>query len=287
MQYFVPCGRGLEYLLADELLALGADKATAAQSGVNVEGEAESLLRCALWSRFGSRALWPLLEFDCASEDDLYAAVHAIDWREHLEPEGTLAVHATVSGPGFNHSRYAAQRVKDAIVDRLVSRGHVDSGGHAIEPSAGGGAFVRALHRHQITVTAVDVDPEATGLQIADLTFPGDWPAYARAIVHDGSAADIIVGNPPFGGPPDYLGLQHALAALPVARSAVALILPWSWLGTPLPRRLLAGRMPCEVWPIAKRPWPRSVRETGVWFWDRMTPRAGRSTVVGDELVWR
>ena len=59
MQYFVPCGRGLEYLLADELLALGADKATAAQSGVNVEGEAESLLRCALWSRFGSRALWP------------------------------------------------------------------------------------------------------------------------------------------------------------------------------------------------------------------------------------
>ena len=119
MQYFVPCGRGLEYLLADELLALGADKATAAQSGVNVEGEAESLLRCALWSRFGSRALWPLLEFDCASEDDLYAAVHALDWREHLEAEGTLAVHATVSGPGFNHSRYAAQRVKDAIVDRL------------------------------------------------------------------------------------------------------------------------------------------------------------------------
>ena len=119
MRYFVPCGRGLEYLLADELVALGASNATAAQSGVNAEGDAESLLRAALWSRFGSRALWPLLEFDCASEDDLYAAVHALDWREHLEPEGTLAVAAHVSGTGITHERYAAQRVKDAIVDRL------------------------------------------------------------------------------------------------------------------------------------------------------------------------
>jgi len=119
MQYFMPCARGLEYLLADELIALGATKATAAQSGVNAEGDAESLLRAALWSRFGSRALWLLLEFDCASEDDLYAAVHALDWREHLEPEGTLAVSAHVSGTGITHERYAAQRVKDAIVDRL------------------------------------------------------------------------------------------------------------------------------------------------------------------------
>ena len=49
--------------------------ATAAQSGVNAEGDAESLLRAVLWSRLASRALWPLVAFDCASEDDLYAAV--------------------------------------------------------------------------------------------------------------------------------------------------------------------------------------------------------------------
>ncbi|WP_028771153.1 bifunctional 23S rRNA (guanine(2069)-N(7))-methyltransferase RlmK/23S rRNA (guanine(2445)-N(2))-methyltransferase RlmL [Silanimonas lenta] len=119
MRYFVPCSRGLEYLLAEELLALGATRANAAPSGVNAEGEAESLLRVALWSRFASRALWPLLEFDCMGEDDLYAAVHAIDWRGHLAPEGTLAVSAHVSGPGITHARFAAQRVKDAIVDRL------------------------------------------------------------------------------------------------------------------------------------------------------------------------
>lgn len=119
MQYFVPCGRGLEYLLADELLALGAERATAAQSGVNAEGDATSLLRVVLWSRLASRALWPLISFDCTSEDDLYAAVHGIDWREHLDPEDTLAVAAHLAGTGITHERYAVQRVKDAIVDRL------------------------------------------------------------------------------------------------------------------------------------------------------------------------
>jgi 23S rRNA (guanine2445-N2)-methyltransferase / 23S rRNA (guanine2069-N7)-methyltransferase len=119
MHFFVPCGRGLEYLLADELVALGASRATAAQSGVNAEGDAEALLRVVMWSRLGSRALWPLVEFDCADEAALYDAVHAIDWREHLAPEGTLAVQAHVSGTGLTHARYAAQRVKDAIVDRM------------------------------------------------------------------------------------------------------------------------------------------------------------------------
>ena len=45
--------------------------------------------------------------------------MHAIDWNEHVAPEGTLAVDAHVSGPTLTHERYAAQRVKDAIVDRI------------------------------------------------------------------------------------------------------------------------------------------------------------------------
>ena len=116
---FVPCSRGLEYLLVDELLALGATQATAASSGARAEGDLNFLQRVALWSRLGSRALWPLAEFECPDEHALYDAVHRIDWSEHLAAEGTLAVHAHLSGPGLTHARYAAQRVKDAIVDRF------------------------------------------------------------------------------------------------------------------------------------------------------------------------
>lgn len=119
MNFFVACGKGLEYLLVDELLALGASRATASVAGVNAEGEPVTVYRAALESRLASRVLWPLAEFDCANEQDLYQGVHAIDWNEHIAPEGTLAVDAHVSGPTLTHERYAAQRVKDAIVDRI------------------------------------------------------------------------------------------------------------------------------------------------------------------------
>lgn len=117
--FFVACAKGLEYLLVDELLSLGAAKATAAQAGVHAEGDAMAIHRAVLWSRLGSRVLWPLTSFDCPDEHALYAAVHGLDWRQHLDPAGSLAVQAHLSGPGLTHARYAAQRVKDAIVDRL------------------------------------------------------------------------------------------------------------------------------------------------------------------------
>lgn len=119
MKYFVACAKGLEYLLVDELLALGAGKATAAVAGVKVEGDARSAYRALLWSRLASRVHWPLAEFACENEQDLYQGVHALDWAAHLAEAATLAVDAHVSGPALTHERYAAQRVKDAVVDRL------------------------------------------------------------------------------------------------------------------------------------------------------------------------
>ncbi len=119
MKFFASCAKGLEYLLADEMTALGATKATAALAGANVEGDAEVAYRAVLWSRLASRVIWPLAEFECANEQALYDGVLAIDWSEHLDPNGTLAVDAHVSGDAITHARFAALRVKDAVVDRL------------------------------------------------------------------------------------------------------------------------------------------------------------------------
>jgi len=119
MSFFAACAKGLEYLLADELQALGASKATAALAGAQAEGGMDVALRAVMFSRLASRVLWPLAGFPCENEQDLYQGVHAVDWSQHLAPEGTLAVDAHVSGPGLTHERYAAQRVKDAIVDRM------------------------------------------------------------------------------------------------------------------------------------------------------------------------
>ena len=119
LKFFASCGKGLEYLLADELVALGCARATATMAGANVEGSLLDAQRAVLWSRLASRVLWPIAEFDCPDEHALYAGRAAIDWNEHLGAEDTLAVDAHVSGDAITHARYAAQRVKDAIVDTL------------------------------------------------------------------------------------------------------------------------------------------------------------------------
>ncbi|MFT3762522.1 MAG: bifunctional 23S rRNA (guanine(2069)-N(7))-methyltransferase RlmK/23S rRNA (guanine(2445)-N(2))-methyltransferase RlmL [Pseudoxanthomonas sp.] len=119
MKFFVSCAKGLEYLLADELLALGAAKAAATVAGVNAEGEPVDAQRAVLWSRLASRVLWPIAEFDCPDEQALYDGALKANWRRHLSPEMSLAVDAHVSGEAITHSRFAAQRVKDAIVDQF------------------------------------------------------------------------------------------------------------------------------------------------------------------------
>ena len=118
-RFFAACGKGLEYLLADELLALGCAKATATMAGVNAEGSLQDAQRAVLWSRLASRVLWPLAEFDCADEHALYQGVRGIPWERHVDPAHTIAVDAHVSGTAVTHARYAAQRVKDAVVDQL------------------------------------------------------------------------------------------------------------------------------------------------------------------------
>lgn len=117
MKFFASCGKGLEYLLADEMLALGCSRATATMAGANVEGTALDAQRAVLWSRLASRVLWPIADFDCDDEQALYAGVSQIPWPEHLLDGDTIAVDAHVSGTGLTHARFAAQRVKDAVVD--------------------------------------------------------------------------------------------------------------------------------------------------------------------------
>src|SRR6187402_3928385 len=91
MKFFASCGKGLEYLLADELLALGCAKATATMAGANAEGSLQDAQRAVLWSRLASRVLWPLVEFDCPDEQALYDGAASVAWHEHLREGDTLA----------------------------------------------------------------------------------------------------------------------------------------------------------------------------------------------------
>ncbi|HET6913351.1 MAG TPA: bifunctional 23S rRNA (guanine(2069)-N(7))-methyltransferase RlmK/23S rRNA (guanine(2445)-N(2))-methyltransferase RlmL [Rhodanobacteraceae bacterium] len=111
----------MEYLLRDELAALGA-KAREVLAGVHFEGELKHAYLACLWSRLASRVLLPLAEFDAADPDELYTGVQVVDWSQHFAPDATLAIDASVSQSTITHSRYAMLRVKDAIVDQCRER---------------------------------------------------------------------------------------------------------------------------------------------------------------------
>ena len=124
--FFATCPKGLEYLLRDELAALGAD-AHEALAGVRFEGDSgqpdlEPAYRACLESRLASRILMPLAEFDAGDADALYAGVQAIDWSQHMAPDATLAIDATGTSGTIKHSGFAAQKVKDAIADQFRDR---------------------------------------------------------------------------------------------------------------------------------------------------------------------
>ncbi|MGH8212071.1 MAG: THUMP domain-containing protein, partial [Rhodanobacteraceae bacterium] len=119
--FFATCPKGMEYLLRDELIALGAS-AREALAGVYFEGELRHAYLACLHSRLASRVLMPLAEFDAADSDALYGGASAIDWSAHFVPDVTLAIDAGVSKSAITHGMFAAQRVKDAIVDQCRER---------------------------------------------------------------------------------------------------------------------------------------------------------------------
>src|SRR5690348_1853896 len=119
--FFATCPKGLEYLLRDELAALGAD-AREALAGVRFEGDMACAYRACLESRLASRILMPLAEFAADDADALYVGVRGVDWSQHMAPDATLAIDAIGSSGTITHSGFAAQKAKDAIADQFRER---------------------------------------------------------------------------------------------------------------------------------------------------------------------
>jgi 23S rRNA (guanine2445-N2)-methyltransferase / 23S rRNA (guanine2069-N7)-methyltransferase len=122
LKLFATCPKGLEYLLRDELAALGATDAREALAGVHFSGTLDVAYRACLWSRLASRILMPLAEFDAPDGEALYDGVAGVDFAAHLAPGGSFAIDAVGATRGISHSHYAVQRVKDALVDQFRQR---------------------------------------------------------------------------------------------------------------------------------------------------------------------
>lgn len=113
---------GLEPVLANELLALGAKDIRPLKRAVAFSGDQSLLYRANYTLRSALRILVPIHSFSAYNERDLYEAVREVNWSVYMGVGDTLAVDAVAQGEVFRHSQYLGLLTKDAIVDQFRDR---------------------------------------------------------------------------------------------------------------------------------------------------------------------
>ena len=121
--------RGTTQALAHELKALGATDIVEDTAAVSCRGELAIIPRANVFLRTASRVLLVLERFEgVAGADDLLERLQHVPFEERIDGKGTFCVDAHLQDVEWTHSLYAAQRVKDVVVDRLrdLGRGRPD-----------------------------------------------------------------------------------------------------------------------------------------------------------------
>lgn len=129
--FFSPCPRGLEPVLADELVVLGARDVAPTHGGVGFRGDWLTAYRVNLESRIATRVLWRVGQGRYRGEEDIYRLAYASTWAKWFTPDDTIRVNVTARHSPLRSLEFVTLRIKDAVCDhfRTVSgrRPNVDT----------------------------------------------------------------------------------------------------------------------------------------------------------------
>lgn len=110
---------GLEDVLRDELIDIGAENVEIGNRMVSFEGDLSIMYKANLCCRTALRILKPIVMFTAENADDLYDYLRDLDWEQFMDADTTFSVDSTVFGEDFTHSKFVTYKVKDAIVDHF------------------------------------------------------------------------------------------------------------------------------------------------------------------------
>lgn len=116
--------KGLEEVLAQELIELGANDVQLERRAVSFRGDKALLYRANICLRTAIRILVPIASFKAKDTDALYDQVKALNWSQYMTADQTFAIDATVYSESFRNSRFVTYRVKDAIADYWIDKAH-------------------------------------------------------------------------------------------------------------------------------------------------------------------
>ena len=116
-RYFAQIADSLKEAGAKELSELGAEDISPEFRGIYFRANPSTLYRINYLTRLLSRCLAPLVSYACPDTDTLYQKAKQIKWEDFFAPGNTFAIAGNVSDSAISHSKYAALRLKDAVVD--------------------------------------------------------------------------------------------------------------------------------------------------------------------------
>jgi putative N6-adenine-specific DNA methylase len=113
---------GLEEVLRDELVAIGASDVQVVIRGVMFTGSKEILYKANFCCRTAIRILMVIDEFKVSNSNDLYNGARNIEWSNYFDIQQTFSVNSTVHSEAFNNSMFVSLKTKDAIVDQFRAK---------------------------------------------------------------------------------------------------------------------------------------------------------------------
>ena len=117
--FFASCPRGLEPLLAEDLVALGVSELKPIPGGVHFVADWPTCYAANLHSRIATRILWRVAHGRYAREDDIYRLALDTPWPTWFGYGQTIRVDVTAIKSPLRSLEFITLRIKDAICDRF------------------------------------------------------------------------------------------------------------------------------------------------------------------------
>lgn len=117
--FFASCPRGLEALLAEDLVAAGVVEARQVPGGVHFVADWPACYTANLHSRIATRILWRVARGPYAKEDDIYQQALALPWPTWFGANQTIRVDITAVRCPLRSLEFITLRIKDAVCDRF------------------------------------------------------------------------------------------------------------------------------------------------------------------------
>ncbi|RFC36063.1 MAG: putative N6-adenine-specific DNA methylase [Candidatus Nitrotoga sp. LAW] len=117
--FFSPCPRGLETMLANELNALGAQEVRTTDGGAHFTGSFLLGYRVNLHSRIASRVLWRVAIAHYRNEQDIFDTAYALPWNDWFDTSHTIRVNMTAIKCPLKSLDFATLKIKDAVCDKF------------------------------------------------------------------------------------------------------------------------------------------------------------------------